>query len=250
MKIIVQNLAVEYQDEGAGKTILLLHGWQDNLKTFDALASLLSPAYRITRLDLPGFGQSETPPETWNVDNYVKFVQEFIQKLNLSVDALVGHSFGGRIVIKGVATQNLQSAKIILINSAGLSKSKTPRNVIWKIFAKIGGFIIYVPPFYFWKDKLRAKFYKSIGSDYLQAGKLKEIFLKIIAEDLSSSAREITKPALLIWGADDTETPLSDGQRLSQLIPESQLKIINSTGHFAHQEKAQDVAKLIQEFLC
>ena len=249
MKIIVQNLATEYLDEGTGKVVLFLHGWQDNLHTFDSLASLLSPTWRIVRLDLPGFGKSEVPKETWNLDNYVQFVKDFINKLDIHVYALVGHSFGGRITIKGEATKNLQAQKIILIGSAGIAKNRTFRNSLLKILAKIGGLITYIPPLIFWRKALRKRMYGFIGSDYLNTGKLKETFLKIISEDLSASAKNITIPTLLIWGVNDTETPLTDGKKLSQLISGSELKVLNETGHFVHREKSQGVAKLIQEFL-
>lgn len=249
MKIIVQNLAVEYQDDGKGKVILLLHGWQDNLHTFDTLAQFLTKTHRVVRLDCPGFGQSEMPKETWNLDNYVVFVKNFIQKLNLQVNTIAGHSFGGRIAIKGVSTQNLQPNKIILINSAGIAKNSTPRNSILKIIAKVGNVLIYIPHFIFWREKLRKKFYQSIGSDYLKAGEMKKTFLKVIAEDLQESAKKITAPTLLIWGENDTETPLPDGKLFSQLIPHSKLEIIKETGHFVHQEKPEEVARLIQNWI-
>lgn len=249
MKIIVQNIATEYLDEGTGKVILFLHGWQDNLHTFDSLASFLSPTNRIVRLDLPGFGESEMPKENWDLNDYVQFLASFIQKLNLSVETLVGHSFGGRVAIKGTATKNLQAHKIILISSAGVARNRTFRNSILKVFAKIAGWITWMPPLVFWREKLRQKIYRLIGSDYPNAGTLKEVFLKIISEDLSASAEKITTPTLLIWGANDAETPLSDGKRLSKLIHHSKLKIISGAGHFIHKEKPQEVAKLIQEFL-
>jgi len=249
MQIIVQNLATEYQDEGNGKVILLLHGWQDNLHTFDSLASLLSPTKRVIRLDLPGFGKSEMPKESWDLDGYVRFLKDFIQKLDLSVDTIIGHSFGGRIAIKGVSAKNLQPNKLMLISSAGIAGSRTFRNSTLKVLAKIGRWITYIPPLIFWREELRKKFYGLIGSDYLNTGPLKETFLKIISEDLSASAKEITTPALLIWGADDAETPLSDGEQLSRLIHDSRLEVISGAGHFAHREKPQEVAKLVQEFL-
>ena len=249
MKIIVQNLATEYLDEGVGQVLLFLHGWQDNFHTFDSLASLLSPTRRVIRLDLPGFGKSEVPKESWNLDNYVQFVKEFIEKLDIKVYALVGHSFGGRIAIKGEATKNLQAQKIILIGSAGIAKNRTFRNSLLKILAKIGGLITYIPPLIFWRKALRKRMYGFIGSDYLNTGKLKETFLKIISEDLSASARKITTPTLLIWGESDTETPLSDGKQLAGLIADSKLKVISGAGHFVHKEKSQEVAKLVQEFL-
>ncbi len=249
MQIIVQNLATEYRDEGTGKVILFLHGWQDSLHTFDPLVPLLSASQRIVRLDLPGFGGSENPNESWDLDKYVQFVLNFIQKLNLSVDTLVGHSFGGRIIIKGVASKDLQLNSIILIGAAGIAKNRTARNTAIKFLAKIGGRIISIFPLVFLRDKIRKKMYRSIGSDYLDAGALKESFLNIIAEDLCESAKKISLPTLLIWGADDTQTPISDGEQFSRLIVHSRLNIINGAGHFIHREKPHEVARLIQEFV-
>jgi len=249
MKIIVQNIAIEYRDDGAGKVMLFLHGWQDNLHTFDDLASFLSSKNRVIRLDLPGFGKSEIPGKAWDLDDYVQFVGNFIKKLNLQVYVFIGHSFGGRIIIKGLAEKNFQVRKIVLIGSAGITKKSIIRSSIFKIFVKFGGLITYVPPLIFWREKLRKKIYRFIKSDYLGAGALKETFLKIISEDLSNSAKRITIPALLIWGASDTVTPLSDGKQLAKLISSSELKAINRAGHFVHREKPEEVGKLIQEFL-
>lgn len=249
MKIIVQNLVTEYLDEGTGKVVLFLHGWQDNFHTFDSLVSLLSPTQRIIRLDLPGFGKSEVPKEAWNLDNYIQFVKDFIEKLDIQVYTLVGHSFGGRIAIKGEATNNLQAQKIILIGSAGIAINRTFRNLILKLLAKIGGLITYIPPLIFWREGLRKRMYSFIGSDYLNTGKLKETFLNIISEDLSASAKKITTPTLLIWGESDTVTPLSDGKQLAGQIADSKLKVISGAGHFVHKEKSQEVAKLVHEFL-
>lgn len=249
MKIIVQNLAIEYQDDGAGKVVLFLHGWQDDLHTFDPLVSLLSSRHRMIRLDLPGFGQSETPKEAWSLDNYVQFVNDFIKKLDVDVYAYVGHSFGGRITIKGQATKNFEAEKIVLIDSGGIAKNRTFRNLTLKLLAKIGGFITYIPPLIFWRQKLRKKMYRFVGSDYLNTGALKGTFLKIISEDLRASAKKITTPTLLIWGESDTETPLSDGKEFAKLISNSKLRAINGAGHFVHREKPQEVVELIEEFL-
>ncbi len=123
MKVIVQNLAVEYLDEGEGRTILFLHGWLDSLQSFDYLSTSLSLKNRVVRLDLPGFGKSELPKEAWNVLDYVNFVNEFIKKLDISVDVLIGHSLGGRIVIKSEAKKIIDCKKVILIASAGIGKA-------------------------------------------------------------------------------------------------------------------------------
>ncbi len=249
LKIIVQNLAIEYTDQGTGPILLCLHGWKDTLHTFNELTNLLSSIHRIISLNLPGFGSSETPKTPWTLSNYVSFVKEFIAKTNIQPDTLIGHSFGGRIIIKGVATKILPAKKIILIASAGIARDRKLKKLLLKTVAKTGKIIASIPPFTLLKEKLRTKLYKKIGSDYLAAGPLKETYVNIIKEDLTEMAKRITCPALLVWGADDTETPLTDGKRLSTLIKKSHLKIIKNASHFVHREHPQEVTKHIKNFL-
>lgn len=249
MKVIVQNLAIEYQDEGAGPVVLFLHGWMDTLHTFDALVPFLSSQHRVIRVDLPGFGKSETPKEPWGYNEYVRFVKNFVQKLDLDIDTFVGHSFGGGIVIKGVATNELQSHKVVLIGAAGLRKNRPSRKAILKSFAKIGGFFMNIPPLVFWRNALRKKLYGFLGSDYPGRGPLRDTYLRIIAEDLRASAAKISTPTLLVWGAMDNATPLSDGEELSGLIQDSVFAVVEDAGHFVHQEKTKETATHIIKFL-
>ncbi|MBI4224942.1 MAG: alpha/beta hydrolase [Candidatus Sungbacteria bacterium] len=248
MKMIVQNLAIEYRDEGSGPVLLFLHGWKDSLHTFDLLVPLLSADYRIIRLDLPGFGESEAPRTAWHVDDYAECVAECIKKLGINVGVIVGHSLGGRIVLKGIAANILDAQKIILIASAGIAERNTFRILFFRVLAKIGRLATAVPPFGFFRELLRKRLYGGLESDYLSAGPLKETFLNIINEDLSASAKMVTKPALLIWGSEDTQTPLQDGKRLATFIPGAALEVIPGSGHFVHQEKPAEVAGLIRKF--
>src|SRR3989344_5618914 len=137
MKIIIDNLAVEYLDEGSGPTILMLHGWADSLHTWDLVIAQLT-GFRIIRLDLPGFGGSERPKDAWDVGAYVQFVLAFCKKLEYEIDILIGHSFGGRIIIKGIGTGALSAKKIVLVASAGVEKKRTAKNEVYRIIAKIG----------------------------------------------------------------------------------------------------------------
>lgn len=248
MKTLLNNLVTEYTDEGKGPIILFLHGWKDTLHTFDTLIPLLSGSFQIIRIDLPGFGGSEAPRKPWGVGEYAHFVKAVIEKFGISVDTLVGHSFGGRIAIKGVGTSLLRPRKLVLIGSAGLMERRGVRNLLFNIVAKIGKIILF-PFSNDLKEKLRLKLYKKAGSeDYVNAGTLRETFLRVTAEDLSAPAREIHIPTLLIWGDNDVATPLSDGKRLHELISGSKLEIIAGAGHFVHQERPEAVAKLIKEF--
>jgi len=249
MKLIVDNLATEYSDEGKGPMILMLHGWMDTHHTFDRLAAVLGLDYRIIRLDMPGFGQTEVPKEVWTVGDYVTFVAHFLDKLGIKPDVVLGHSFGGRVTIKGVSTGAFKPSKVILVGSAGISKRTTLRNILVTTLTKIFGLVTFIPPLLFYRDKIRKKLYKTIGSDYLESGVLRDTYLKTISEDLAEAARTILLPTQLIWGENDTETPLADGRKFSSLINGSSLSVIAGAGHMVHQEKAEEVARVIKDFV-
>ncbi len=249
MKIIINNLAIEYEDKGEGRVILFLHGWKENLHTFDSLTRKLSDSLRVIRIDLPGFGKSEMPPNAWGLYEYVDCVENIIEKIHINVDTAIGHSFGGRVIIKGLAMRIFRARRAVLIASAGIAKRNTPRIIAFNILAKIGKVITLIPPFVFMRKALRKKLYTKAGNDYENAGPLKETFLKTINEDLSESASRITTPTLIVWGENDMETPLHDGKRLARLIQGSRLTVIPNAGHFVHKEKTEEIAKIIEDFI-
>lgn len=249
MNVIAHDTVVAYRDEGAGPVILMLHGWRDSLRTFDALVPALAASRRIIRIDLPGFGASETPKTAWRLDDYVRCVSECITKIGAPVDTLIGHSFGGRIAIKGAATNVLPANRVVLIASAGAAKRRTPRNLSFWIAARFGRLLTSFPPMSFWRHTLRTKLYRFAASDYPNPGMLREIFRNIIGEDLVPAAANITKPTLLIWGDRDRITPLAEGERLHNAIHGSRLVVIAGAGHFVHQERPGEVAALIREFM-
>src|SRR3989344_748449 len=251
MRIVVNGLVTEYRDEGQSPTLLFLPGWMNATSNFDALASQLVSKYRGVRLDLPGFtgGGTEAPPLDWHVQEYASFVQSFIEKVGLTSYVLVGHSFGGRVAIKGVARGMLRPSRLVLIASAGIAKHRTLRNRILTVLAKVGKILMYIPPLFFWRRQLRKKLYEKLGSDYLAAGALSQIYLNTIREDLSDEARKISVPSLLIWGSEDSQVPLADGKRFNELIKGSKLEVLPGVGHSPHRDRPQEVAQLMAKFL-
>lgn len=77
---------------------------------------------------------------------------------------------------------------------------------------------------------------------------MKGAFLKIIQENLEEDARKIDVPTLLIWGSDDTQTPLSEGLLLHGLISGSEMEVFRGAGHFVHQDRSKEVAERISTF--
>lgn len=249
MKTIVDDLAIEYKDEGQGPALLLLHGWMNSLRSFDAVAAILSQAYRVVRLDLPGFGESELPREAWRVGDYARFTAHFLDKSNIEPTALVGHSLGGRIILKGLAEKTFGAQKAVLIASAGVAERRTLRNAGFNALAKAGKAATAIPPFTRLRAKLRSKLYAAAKSDYPSAGAMTPTFLNVVGENLAPLAPLVSTPTLLLWGDRDETTPLSEGARLQSLIPNAKLEVIAGAGHFVHEEKPDDVARLIREFV-
>ncbi len=250
MKLIINNLATEYTDEGTGSILLLLPGWMNTLHNFDELTSRLVSKYRVVRLDLPGFGGgTEPPPSDWHVGDYASFVKAFTEKLGLTSYALVGHSFGGRVAVKGTAQGLLRPTHLILMGAAGIAKHRTFRNRFFTVLAKIGKILLYIPPLFLWRKQLRRKLYEKLGSDYLAAGAMSRVYLNAIQEDLQEYARRISIPTLLIWGSEDRMTPLADGKLYAEIIKGSKLEVFNGAGHSAYRERSQEIAQLIADFV-
>ena len=100
MNISINNLNINYISEGEGEAIVLLHGWGSNITLFKSMTEILKTKYRVIALDMPGFGLSDEPPCAWCVDDYVDFVLCFLKELEVNKASLLGHSFGGRVIIK------------------------------------------------------------------------------------------------------------------------------------------------------
>lgn len=247
MKVIVENLAIEYSDQGQGPVMLMLHGWAAARHYFDGVYENLS-GLRIVRLDLPGFGDSEKPRAAWTNEDYARFVAAFCEKLRIKPDYMLGHSLGGRILTKGVSIGVLHPKKLVLISSAGVAKRNTPRNRLYAALAKTGKTLLKPLPKKVY-EKLRHVLYDFTGSDYLSVRDMEKTFVKVVGEDLSADAAKITTPTLLIWGDRDAVTPLAEGEKLNALIRGSQLEIVEGADHFVHLQEPEDVARRIEKFL-
>ena len=239
MECTVKGLRVNYEMQGQGDTVLLLHGWASSLQPYRPLMEQLSAKYRVIAVDFPGMGQSQEPNAPWDVDGFADFTLAFLEQFQIKKLSLVGHSYGGRVIIK-LANRKLPFAidKIVLIDSAGIkppaSKKKSARQRIYKL----GKWFLSLKPvaklFPAALERLRVKF----GSaDYAAASPMmRQCLVKAVNEDLSHLLPGIKAPTLLVWGDQDTATPLSDARQMEKAIPNSGLAVIPGTGHFSFVE--------------
>lgn len=253
IKTIINNLNINYIKKGNGKTVLILPGWGTTVNTYMPIINSMSTYSTVYCLDMPGFGESEEPNTSWNLDNYVTFIVNFIKNQNIKEVDLIGHSNGGRIIIKLMSQKNLNFKvnKIILIGSAGIVHKKTlSQNLKIKIF-KFCKKILELKPIKAICPNLISKFKNSFGSeDYRNASPvMKQTLVQLIDQDLRELLPNISVPTLLIWGVNDTATPISDGEIMKKLIPDAGLIKVENCSHYVFLERPAYVNKIISTFL-
>lgn len=248
MQIIVQNLATHYYEYGSGKkTIVFLHGWADDGQSFKEQATRLK-GWRIIAVDLPGFGKSESPKTVWGLDDYALFVSEVTRKLELSSYVLAGHSNGGAIAIRAISLGLLQPKKLLLLSSAGIRRPHSFRNTALKVIAKSGKVILHLTPPKS-KARIKQRFYKKIGSDYLVAEHMQATFKKVVQHDVLEDAHNVHVPTILIYGSEDHDTPQAYGVLFAEAISGAVLHVIERAGHFVHHDQPDEVHRVIAGFL-
>lgn len=249
----INNININYVDKGEGDLVVLLHGWGSNIKLFANLIDLLSAKYRVLAMDMPGFGESEEPPSAWCVDDYASFVIDFIKDYAPEKVVLLGHSFGGRVIIKLNSRNDLpfEIAKVILVDSAGILPPKTNKKS-WKTRKyKIGKAILSTKIAQKIAPDALENFRKKMGSaDYAAASPLmRQVLVKTVNEDLEPLLPNIKCPTLLVWGVNDTATPLSDGEKMEKLIPDAGLVKLENAGHYSFLEQQYTFNRVMCSFM-
>ncbi len=249
MQIVVNKLLTSYALAGKGHLVLLLHGWGDSAKGLADLQHGLSKHYQVLTVDLPGFGATEAPKDTWDLDDYARFLQALLAKLELSqLYAVIGHSNGGALAVRAVSLGAIKPQKIVLLAASGVRTNNQLKRFFFKIIAKTGNIAtVGVPERY--RQALRKSLYGAAGSDMLVAPHLQDTFKKTVRQDVQADAVAIDVPTLLVYAADDDAIPVADGKQYNDLIKGSRLEIIKQAGHFVHLDQPERVARLVGDFL-
>ncbi|MDY5993061.1 MAG: alpha/beta hydrolase [Bacilli bacterium] len=239
MKININNVNVNYIQYGEGKDVLLLHGWGQNIQMMKPIGDNLCSNHRITIIDFPGFGESDEPSTPWTIDDYSLLIENLVRELNIRKPIVMGHSFGGRVAIHFSANNPIE--KLVLFGSPCIRENKKlPLSTrILKKLKTLPGM-----------DKLGEEMKKYIGSrDYKAASPImRQTLVNVINEDLSSYARKIEEPTLLIWGEADTEAPVDDARELEKIMTDAALIILPGT-HYAYLENLGQVINILNSFL-
>jgi len=243
---------------------LILHWWGGSSDSWEEVGKKLWEKFFVIVPDIPCASKKETrwekqmrPDEkisscdkVYTIDDYADLIKDFIDELWLKDFILLWHSNGWAVATKLVVKYSDLSVKKLILNNSAWIRKDTKRTLKRKIFWVISKMI--KPIFSFpWMWKVRILFYKAIWwHDYLEAEKnpnKKQTYLNMINSDLQEVFPKIDKDTLLIWGENDTYTPLSDGRKIHKLIKNSKLVIIKDVRHGIHLQKPDELVKVILE---
>lgn len=253
MNIMVDGYNICYKITGSGKeTIVMLQGWGTDLGVYDSVANAVNEKFRFVQFDLPGFGGSDEPREAWNVDAYADFFCRFMQAMEIDKAILIGHSYGGRIIIKLASRDTIpfEIAKIVLIDSAGIVSQKSVSQKLrigsYKILKRVFNLKLIYALFPELVDDWKSR---QGSADYRNATPImRQCLVMAVNEDLRHLLPKIRQETLLIWGDMDTATPVSDARIMEEMIPDSGLAIIKGTGHYSFLEQPVTFLNIMRSY--
>ncbi len=254
MYIDIDGYNINIKITGVGEeTCVMLQGWGTTLEVYDSVADALGDRYRFIQFDLPGFGGSDEPREPWNVDAYADFFCKLMEKLEVKKAVLIGHSYGGRIIIKLAARDSIpfEISKIVLMDAAGVM----PKRSAWakfkikkyKVLKKIAANKVIYALFPELVDDWRSR---QGSADYRNASPvMRSCMVMAVNEDLTHLMPKITQDTLLIWGDIDTATPIGDAHIMEEKIENAGLAVLKGAGHYAFLEQPAVFRQIIRSFL-
>ncbi len=264
---VIDGVKIHYKDQGHGPAVLLIHGSMGDTIDWDGWVDVLSPRYRVIRIDLPGFGLSgEIANGNYSIDRDLSLIDGLMDTLGAETFAIVGVSYGGPVAFRYAATRTDRVSALIIMNSAGVEMGKQA------VDKKTG----------------KGQFYASISSDapltraFMEAalarsfadparipagmvqrkldmmnvidrGAEGETMVKqYVRGDPERVLAHVRAPTLVLWGGAERSLSLSTADRFVSALTHAKavVKIVVPGGdHFMHVELARETATLARDFL-
>lgn len=246
----LKGLQIEYKISGEGDIpVLLLHGWGSSFGVYSGITAALGDRCKFYAINFPGCGNSETMKEPWTIEDYCDLVLQFIKWANIENPIMFGHSHGGRVTLKMAAEKMVNPPKIVLLDAAGLIPKKSFKQKLRQRNFKIIKSAL--KPLGSLGEPLLNRARNHYGSaDYNAAPPvLRKTLVSLVNTDLRDIIGNISCPTLLIWGENDTATPLDDARIIEKTIPDAGLCVIKGTGHFSFLENPVQVHAILRSFI-
>jgi pimeloyl-ACP methyl ester carboxylesterase len=244
------QLNINSETVGDGPVVVLLHGWGGCIASMGPIREALRTQYTVVSVDLPGFGGSDTPSEVWGSDEYARHVADMLAEGGVShLLCVIGHSFGGKVAVHMALQGGVQIDSLVLVGTPGarlpLSEETKRRIARVKRGKKLASWL--PGPI---RRSIEARYAKLGSEDYRNAsGTMREILVKSVNEDIRDLLPGITVPTLLVFGANDTATPVEIGRIMESKIKGSGLVVMEKSGHFPYLDEPAAFNAVARSFL-
>lgn len=251
------GIQLEYAEKGAstGIPVIFLHGYTDSWHSFDQVLPLLPESIHAYALSLRGHGNSGCPEKEYRPEHFASDIAVFMQRLKIESAIIVGHSMGATIAQRFALDYPQKTKALVLIGA--FASFKTSRGIaeLTGIVSKIedpidSGFV-----HEFQKSTLFRPVAESAMRTYVNesmkvpARVWKDIAEQTLSVDYSEAVKQITVPALIIWGDKDFFCPEADQYFLKSAIKRSSLLIYEGVGHAIHWENPGRFTKDLISFI-
>ena len=246
---------VHYLVEGpaGGPAVVLVHGLGGSAEEQSNLSHVfVNAGFRVYRPDLLGYGRSEKPADfSYSVRDQADLVAAFMDTLELKQVSLGGTSMGAWIVQLVAARQPERVRRLMLFDAVGLHEAPswdtrlftptTPAEI-----DQLDALLMPHPPVvpgFVARDILR---FSNQRAWIIH----RALATMITGRDATDKLLPRLKmPVLILWGGEDKITPVTQGEMLHQLLPQSEFHVIPGCGHLAPGKCAAQMAPKVIEFV-
>ena len=253
--VMVGGYRVHYNVAGPkdGPVVVLVHGLGGRAEDWRNLAPQLAKAgYRVYMPDLVGYGRSERPREfSYSVPDEAAVVVGFLDALGLKQVDLGGWSMSGWIVQRVAGEHPERVKRLVVFDSAGLyEKPKWDTNLFTpKTRAELDQLDVLLMPH-------PHQIPDFIARDILRVSR-QHAWVIHRALDSMLTGRDATDallpqlkmPVLIEWGAEDRMTPVSQGEKMHRLVPQSEMVVVPGCGHLAPVDCSLQMGPKLVQFV-
>jgi 2-hydroxy-6-oxonona-2,4-dienedioate hydrolase len=259
----VGPLEPDPEDPDADETVMLVHGASGHLESFILSLPFLARRRRTVAFDLPCHGFADCPDKPFAATDHARYLAGLAAELGVEKVSLVGQSVGGAIAARATVDRLLDVRRLVLIGAAGLSShSETSDHAnTMKSALKDRSFEVVKARLEYAMLSRGPVMDELVSCRYLayQRGDWTHRVDSFTYHETPEGGRlttltdsewsSINCPTLLVWGEGDRVVPLADGQRLAELIGQSQLQVFSGCGHNPQFELPDVVNPILAEFL-
>lgn len=237
METIIDGLKLNFERQGSGKPVLILHGWGASIEAMRPVVNCMARlGCEAVALDFPGFGKSEEPSTAWGVEDFASIIRKFMEEQGILGCDCIAHSHGGRVAIYLASEEKNLFRKLVLVDAAGVKPKRGLSYYVkvysYKLMKRLGRVKLLDSMFRISERQ------KSAGSaDYRAAsGTMRQTFVRLVNTDLTGRLEKVENETLLVWGENDQDTPLYMAKLMQKRMKNAGLAVIEGAGHFSYAD--------------